>query len=53
LRSRYHRWTNNDLEEIAFKIIAHCFSFFREDDCPKIILKDDDDTIIVNDYLQQ
>ena len=53
LRSRYHRWTNNDLEEIAFKIIEHCFSFFREDDCPRIVLKDEDDTIVVNDYFKQ
>ncbi len=53
LRERYHRWTNNDLEEIAFKIIEHCFSFFREDDCPRIILKDGDDTIVVNDYFKE
>lgn len=53
LRSRYHRWTNNDLEEIAFKIIEHCFSFFREEDCPLIVLKDSDDQIVINDYFKQ
>ena len=52
LNERFQRWTNSDLEEIAVKIIEHCFSFFRESNCPRIILKDDYDEIIVNDYFK-
>ena len=52
LNERFQRWTNSDLEEIAVKIIEHCFSFFRESNCPRIILKDDYDEIVVNDYFK-
>lgn len=52
LSERFQRWTNSDLEEIAIKIIEHCFSFFREDNCPRIILKDEDEVIVVNDHFK-
>ena len=52
LNERFQQWTNSDLEDIAIKIIEHCFSFFREKDCPRIILKDDYDEIVVNDYFK-
>lgn len=50
LNERFQQWTNSDLEDIAIKIIEHCFSFFREDNCPRITLKDEYDEIVVNDY---
>ncbi len=52
LSERFQRWTNSDLEEIAIKIIEHCFSFFRESNCPRIILSDNYETIVVNDYFK-
>ncbi|MCM4158437.1 hypothetical protein FHG64_12700 [Antarcticibacterium flavum] len=52
LNERFQRWTNSNLEEIAIKIIEHCFSFFREPNCPRIILKDNYDEIVVNDYFR-
>lgn len=53
LNERFQKWTNNDLEDIAMKIIEHCFSFFREDDCPRILLTDEEDSIVVNDYFKK
>ncbi|WP_166966846.1 hypothetical protein [Yeosuana marina] len=52
LNERFQQWTNSDLEDIAIKIIEHCFSFFRESNCPRIILKDNNDEIVVNDYFK-
>ncbi|MAB57399.1 MAG: hypothetical protein CL524_07595 [Aequorivita sp.] len=52
LNERFQQWTNSDLEDIAIKIIEHCFSFFREQGCPRIILKDHYDEIVVNDYFK-
>ncbi|MGB5982986.1 MAG: hypothetical protein WBG46_12655 [Nonlabens sp.] len=52
LNERFQQWTNSDLEDIAIKIIEHCFSFFREPDCPRILLKDKSDEIVVNDYFR-
>lgn len=52
LNERFQQWTNSDLEDIAIKIIEHCFSFFRESNCPRIILKDNYDEIVVNDYFK-
>lgn len=52
LNERFQQWTNSDLEDIAIKIIEHCFSFFREQNCPRIILKDNYVEIVVNDYFK-
>ncbi len=52
LSERFQQWTNSDLEDIANKIIEHCFSFFREPNCPRIVLKDDSEEIVVNDYFK-
>lgn len=53
LNERFQKWTNNELEDIAIKIIEHCFSFFREENCPRILLSDIDSEIVVNDYFRK
>ncbi|THV60579.1 hypothetical protein [Chryseobacterium candidae] len=50
LKENYRRWCNNNSEDIAFKIIEHCFSFFLDSNCPTIVLKDVNKPIVVNDY---
>lgn len=50
LKERYRKWCNNNSEDIAFKIIEHCFSFFLDSKCPTILLRDNEKTIVVNDY---
>lgn len=52
LKENYRKWCNNNSEDIAFKIIEHCFSFFLDSKCPTIVIKDLDKTIVVNDYFQ-
>ncbi len=53
LKERYRKWCNNNPEDIAFKIIEHCFSFFLDANCPTIVLVDIDKKIVVNDYFIQ
>lgn len=50
LKERYRRWCNNNAEDIVFKILEHCFSFFLETNCPIIVIVDGDRKIVVNDY---
>lgn len=52
LKESYRKWCNNNSEDIAFKIIEHCFSFFLDSKCPTIVLKDIEKKIVVNDYFQ-
>jgi hypothetical protein len=49
LKPEYQKWCNTDAEDIALKIIEHCFVYFLRKDCPRIILKDEDQVTIVND----
>jgi len=53
LKENYRKWCNNNSEDIAFKIIEHCFSFFLDSNCPTIVLKDIQRQIVVNDYFLQ
>ncbi|OCK50271.1 hypothetical protein BA768_20565 [Chryseobacterium sp. CBo1] len=50
LKERYRRRCNNNAEDIVFKILEHCFSFFLETNCPVIVIVDGDRRIVVNDY---
>lgn len=50
LKERYRRWCNNNAEDIVFKILEHCFSFFLDINCPIIAIVDGDRKIVVNDY---
>ena len=36
-------------EDIALKIIEHYFSYFLENNCPRIIINDDNKQLVVND----
>ena len=38
------------LSTIAERIIEHCLIYFLNDDCPQIVLTDNEDKIILNDY---
>ena len=49
LKADYQKWCNQDVEEIAFKIIEHCFVYFLEKNCPIVSLVDGDKKIVVND----
>ena len=49
LKEDFQKWCNNVSEDIALKIIEHCFVYFLRTDCPIIIIKDGDEQIIVND----
>lgn len=52
LKEDYQKWCNNKIEDIALKIIEHCFSYFLNDHCPRIILIDDQNTLVVNDLFR-
>lgn len=49
LKQDYRKWCNNNIEDIAFKIIEHCFVYFLGSNCPRIIIKDGDRSIVIND----
>lgn len=49
LKQDYRKWCNNNIEDIAFKIIEHCFVYFLGTNCPRIIIKDGDKSVVVND----
>jgi hypothetical protein len=49
LKDDYQKWCNNDPEDIALRIIEHCFFYFLQKDCPRISIKDAGKEIFVND----
>lgn len=49
LKQEYQKWCNQDVEEIALKIIEHCFVYFLDHNCPRIKLIDNGKDVIVND----
>lgn len=51
LREEYQKWCNTYAEDISIKIIEHCFVYFLRADCPRFILHDGDEEIVVNDFL--
>ena len=52
LKPEYQRWCNYKLEEISFKVIQHCFTYFLDEDCPKIIIKDQNQKQSLNDLFK-
>lgn len=52
LKPEYQRWCNYKLEEISFKVIQHCFTYFLDEDCPKIIIKDQNQKQDLNDLFK-
>jgi len=49
LKPEYQKWCNNNPEDIALKIIEHCFVYFLNPDCPRIIINDSENQVVVND----
>ncbi|SEJ54499.1 hypothetical protein SAMN04487995_5204 [Dyadobacter koreensis] len=49
LKEEYKKWCNNHAEDIALKIIEHCFIYFLNKECPRIVINDFGKKIIVND----
>jgi hypothetical protein len=49
LKEDYRKWCNSKSEDIALKIIEHCFSYFLDENCPRIIIVDNDEKLVVND----
>jgi len=52
LKADYRKWCNNNPEDIALKIIEHAFVYFLNNDCPRILINDLDNTIVVNDLFK-
>lgn len=52
LKKDYQKWCNQDPEEIAMKIIEHCFVYFLQPNCPIITLIDGKKRIVVNDLIK-
>ncbi|MEZ5017058.1 MAG: hypothetical protein R2800_08385 [Flavipsychrobacter sp.] len=51
LKQDYQKWCNKQIEDIAIRIIEHCFSYFLDKDkCPTVVIKDGDKQVVVNDY---
>jgi len=49
LKDDYRKWCNSKGEDIAIRILEHCFVYFLDKDCPRIIIKDGNEEVIVND----
>ena len=53
LKDDYQQWCNKDSESIALKIIEHCFIYFLQPDCPRILIKDvGEEPVVVNDLFK-
>lgn len=49
MKEAYRQWCNQDPEDIAFKIIEHCFPFFLDQNVPRIKLIDGSNAFYIND----
>jgi hypothetical protein len=49
LKEDYRKWCNSKVEDIALKIIEHTFIYFLNENCPRILLNDSDNQLVVND----
>jgi len=52
LKEDYQKWCNTDAEDIALKIIEHCFIYFLQKDCPIIKIIDGSNDFIANDLFK-
>ncbi len=52
MKSNYQQWCNQDPEDIALKIIEHCFPFFLNPIVPRIKIIDGEVSFYVNDRFQ-
>lgn len=49
MKPEYQKWCNTDAEDIAFRIIEHCFAYFLSRGCPRIRIVDGKNSFLVND----
>jgi hypothetical protein len=49
LKKDYRKWCNTSEEGIALKIIEHCFVYFLNPKCPRIIINGDEKRLVAND----
>lgn len=49
----YRKDVPKQIDTIAMRIIQHCLIYFLDDNCPKIIIKDDDGAIILNQLFKE
>jgi hypothetical protein len=52
LKEDYRKWCNSKAEDIALKIIEHAFIYFLNKNCPRIVIDDNGQQIVVNDLFQ-
>jgi len=52
LKEDYRKWCNTRSEDIALKIIEHTFIYFLNEQCPRILINDLGNQIVVNDLFQ-
>ena len=52
LKEDYQKWCNTDAEDIALKIIEHCFIYFLQPSCPVIKIIDGTNEFITNDLFK-
>lgn len=52
LKEDYRKWCNSKSEDIALKIIEHTFIYFLSEQCPRVLINDLGNQIVVNDLFQ-
>lgn len=51
--SNYKTDVPKQINTIAMRIIQHCLVYFLDDDCPQIIIKDENDSISLNNLFRE
>ncbi|BAF60678.1 hypothetical protein PTH_2497 [Pelotomaculum thermopropionicum SI] len=49
----YRKEVPKQIDTIAIRIMQHCLVYFLDDNCPKIIISDDNETIILNQIFKE
>lgn len=51
--SEYRKDVPKQIDTIAMRIIQHCLIYFLDDNCPKIVIKDDNGAIVLNQLFKE
>jgi len=51
--SEYRKDVPKQIDTIGMRIIQHCLIYFLDDNCPKIVIKDDDGAIVLNKLFKE
>ncbi len=51
--SEYKNYVPKHIDTIAMQIIQHCLVYFLDDNCPRIIIKDESDSISLNNLFKE